>query len=399
MASLESSAGAAPVFRRDRVTWLGYAALAYLLFLESSLGPAMPALRDELNISYTVASLHFTALAAGAVLAAWMGDRLARRLGRARTFWLGSAGMTCGGLLIVASPLAPGTIAGAALVGLTGTLVSIVVQASLADRHIRYRATALAEVNVAATSGAILAAIVVGAFERAELGWRGAVLLATVAALAVATALRRADFPAGMPPAAGRRSPARRLPRLFWACCVVGTLSAGTEWGLIFWGADFLTREMRMSTSSAAVSMSGFFAAMAIGRLSGSRLTRRWNSYDLLVGTFVVSAAGFPLFWLSGVPALGVIGLFVVGLGIANVYPLVASIAVDLVPGESDVAIARLIFTGSLAILAAPFALGVLGDLVGIKAAFGIVVPLTAGALAVVLAMRRAAASDARRVG
>lgn len=393
MATEEAEIGTAAVYVRDRVTWLGYAALAYLLFLESSLGPAMPALRADLGISYTVASFHFTAVAGGAVIAAWMGDRAARRLGRARAFWLGCAGTTLGGLLLVASPTVVGTVAGAALIGMLGALLSIVVQASLADRHADLRATAMAEVNLAATGGAILAATAVGASERAGLGWRAAVLIVMAVAAAVGFALRGARFPAGLPPAAGRRAPSNRLPRLFWACCVLSMLSAAMEWGIAFWGADFLDQEVGLSKSGAAIGMACFFAAMAAGRIAGARLARKRDNVALLVRTLVLAAVGFPIFWLAPLAAVSLAGLLLLGLGLASVYPLIAAIAVGLVPGQSDVAIARLIFTGSTAILAAPFALGVLGDLLGIQAAFGIMVPISLAAIGLSLAMRRSAAS------
>ena len=379
----------ASVFVRDRVTWLGYAALGYLLFLESSLGPAMPSLRADLGMSYTIASLHFTALAGGAVVAAWIGDRVARRLGRARAFWLGGAGMTLGGLLLVASPSAVGTIFGAALIGMLGALLAIVVQASLADHHAAQRATAMTEVNLAATIGAILAAAAVGAFERAGIGWRGAVLVVVAAAFAAAFAFRDATFPKGIPPAAGRRAAAARLPRLFWACCALATFSAGMEWGVAFWGADFLVQEVGLAKSSAAIAMAGFFAAMALGRMNGARLTRAFDGFNLLVGTFVLAAVAFPIFWLGPYPAVNIAGLLLLGLGIANVYPVVASIAVGLVPGEADVAIARLMLTGSSAILVAPFALGILGDLLGISTAFGVLVPISLAAVATSVGMRR----------
>ena len=57
-----------------------------------------------------------------------------------------------------------------------------------------------------------------------------------------------------------------------------------------------------------------------------------------------------------------------------------ASIAVGLLPGEADLAISRLLFTGSTAILAAPFALGILGDVLGIEKAFGVLVPISVAA-------------------
>jgi MFS family permease len=371
------------------VTWLGYFAFTYLLFMESSLGPAMPSIREDLDMGYTLASLHFTALASGAVIVAWFGDRLARRLGRARAFWAGATGVTIGAVLLVVSPHWIGTVAGALAIGMSGALLGIIVQASLADHHLEQRAVAMSEVNLAATIGAILAAAAVGLFERAGLGWRGAILTMLAAGLLVAASLRNAQFPRGLPPAAGRRRGPEHLPKLFWACCAVTTLSAGAEWGFAYWGSDFLHQEMGFSTSSAAIAMAFYFVAMGAGRLAGGVLTRRFGSYDLLIGAFAVAVIGFPIFWLTGSKVLCLIGLMLVGLGISIVYPLVASIATGLLPGRSDIAIARLLFTGSCAVLAAPFALGILGDLVGIKAAFGVIVPVLVAAFALVIGMRR----------
>ena len=41
-------------FTRDRFTWLAYLALAYFAYVQATLGPLMPFLRDELGMSYTV---------------------------------------------------------------------------------------------------------------------------------------------------------------------------------------------------------------------------------------------------------------------------------------------------------------------------------------------------------
>ena len=57
-------------FVRDSTTWLAYLTMAYLLFIEASLGPIMPSLRAQMGMSYTVASLHFSAPAFGGMMMA-----------------------------------------------------------------------------------------------------------------------------------------------------------------------------------------------------------------------------------------------------------------------------------------------------------------------------------------
>ena len=55
-------------FHRDRFTWLTYLLLAFYGYSLNVLGPITPFLKSELELSYTVSSLHFTAFAVGILL-------------------------------------------------------------------------------------------------------------------------------------------------------------------------------------------------------------------------------------------------------------------------------------------------------------------------------------------
>jgi hypothetical protein len=50
-------------FHRDELTWFAFGMLGFYNYLLSGLGPLMPSLREELGLSYTIASLHFSAFA------------------------------------------------------------------------------------------------------------------------------------------------------------------------------------------------------------------------------------------------------------------------------------------------------------------------------------------------
>ena len=50
-------------FHRDRFTWLAYLSLAFYGYFLNVLGPITPFLKDELQLTYTVSSFHFTAFA------------------------------------------------------------------------------------------------------------------------------------------------------------------------------------------------------------------------------------------------------------------------------------------------------------------------------------------------
>jgi fucose permease len=102
-----------------------------------------------------------------------------------------------------------------------------------------------------------------------------------------------------------------------------------------------------------------------------------------------VTGSGFLLFWLSPTALLAVTGLFLAGLGTANVYPFAFTAALETAPQITESANARLALCGGAAVLLLPFALGLLADLVGIEQAYGIVPPLLFAALITVLTTAR----------
>lgn len=377
-------------FVRDRLTWVVYVLVGYFSYLETSLGPLMPFLRSELGFDYTVASLHFSAFALGGVLTGVLGERVSARWGRRVSLWGGGAGMAAGAVLLAASPVTTGTIAGAFFMGTAGSLLLITTQSVLSDRHERNGAVAITESNAAASACAIAASLAVGTSAAAGLGWRAALLPPILVFLLLSPSVRLRmprEEPSPRRGAGGR--PAGKLPSRFWAYWGVLSLGVAIEWCVTYWGAAFLKAGAGLSSAEAAGALSVFPAAMLAGRLLGSIAARRVPVTTLLTATLTVALVGFPLFWLSGgeVPTLA--GLAATGLGIGSVYPLSVSAGVDSSSRQSDRATARLSLGASGAILLAPFALGALADRTSIEAAYGIVLPMLVFAVALTLVARR----------
>jgi fucose permease len=389
-----SSGKAAPQgqFVRHPLTWATYALVGYFAYLETVLGPLMPFLRAEHGFSYTVASLHFSAFALGAMPVGFFGDRVTGRWGRRAGLWGGGAGMAAGALLLAASPLTVGTVLGAFVMGTFGGLLLITTQAVLADKYGEWSAVAITESNAAASACAILASLAVGGFTALGLGWRAALIL-PVAALALLAARFRNE-PLGQARTHASDKASSTLPARFWVYFGVLFLGVSVEWCVAYWGADFLENGVGLGRSAAATALSVFFVAMLAGRLLGSRLAHRLPGGILLLMTFCVALAGFPVFWLSAAPALNLLGLFVVGLGVGSIYPLAISVGVATAPGRTDTAAARLGLAGGGAILTAPFVLGAFADRVGIERAYGIVVPLLLAAVVLTLVAWRMGARE-----
>ncbi|CAA9275896.1 MAG: hypothetical protein AVDCRST_MAG93-2888, partial [uncultured Chloroflexia bacterium] len=148
-------------FTRDRLTWTTYLLLGYFAYLVNAFGPLMTFLRAELNLSYTVTSLHSSAFALGSIISGLLADRAIRRWGRRVVCWTGASGIGLGAVLLTLFSTPVVTIASALFMGILGALVVILVQATLSDRHGEQRSIAFAESNVVASIGGALAPLLI----------------------------------------------------------------------------------------------------------------------------------------------------------------------------------------------------------------------------------------------
>ncbi len=375
-------------FQRDRFTWLAYLFLAFYGYFLNILGPITPYLKDELGMSYTVSSLHFTAFAAGMLVIGLAGHLLIRRVGRAAALWIGAVGMSLGALLLLTGRSPVVTIPAAFCTGLVGSLILAIVPAALADRHSEGRAIAVSEANVVSSIACTLAPLMVGWTAALAGGWRLALALAAGAPVLLYLGFRRATPPPAPP---STRQAARPLPRAYWVYWAALVLAVAIEFCMIFWSADYLETSLGLRRVDAVRAVSLFLAGMIAGRLAGSRLVQRYPARSLVLASALVAAAGFVLFWTTGSATLGLIGLTVAGLGVASLYPLILALALGAAGADTVQAGARATLASGTAILALPLVLGRLADLVGIRPAYAVVAVLLTGVFIISAATGRRA--------
>jgi len=348
--------------------------LGYYAALQVAISPLMVFIAPELDLTHAEAAAHLSAFAVGMILGGVAGGAGARPWSRRVLFWGGSAAMGAGTLGLISASRLSATLACCFVMGLSGTLLLASIQAVLSDLHGPRRAVALTEANVCAILAALLAPLLVGGAPRLGLDPRWGVL--PILALGVLTPLlaRGAAIPGAVaseathrPVAGGAFSPRFRT---WWAVIVGGV---AIEWCLVFWAPSLLESTTRLSPADAALSMSGFFAAMLLGRIAGSRLVRGLDAATLLQGSLVVLTLGTALLWLPLPTVIKLAALALAGLGVANVYPLALSLAVGAEPKRADAASARIVLGVGTSLLLAPLALGGLADALGIVRAFACV--------------------------
>ncbi len=359
-------------FVRDRLTWFMYAMLAGLAYQQGILGPLMPFLRESLDLSYTLGGVLVTAISLGMILSGLISDRVARWIGRRRMFWAGAVGYVIGSWALALSPSFVFAFAAVLFNSIASAFTISAVNASLSDRHGPLRTRALAEANVAAALSSSLSPLLIGVFQTSGLGWQWALFLTLGIVIVIALVYGSVDIPDGPPMSAPTTGPGARLPAGFWMYWPVVICVVAFEWCFIVWGADYLVATIGFAPPLASTSMGVFLGAMVLGRVIGSVLARRWTAPTVLPAAMVLALVGFPIFWLGQTPTIVIIGLFISGLGVANLFPLTLSIAVGQSNGLTNLATARVSLAVGVAIFAAPLLLGGLADRLSLQAAFAI---------------------------
>jgi fucose permease len=131
-----------------------------------------------------------------------------------------------------------------------------------------------------------------------------------------------AALPAGLPaqPAGGEPAarPRRRL-LLLGALAALGMMSEGVMYD---WCVLYLHKELGAAPAVAALGFASFSGAMAATRFAGDRLRTRLQPAPLLAGSAVLCAAVMALVLAVGNVWVALAGFAVVGMGLANMSPI-----------------------------------------------------------------------------
>ncbi|MBN1536315.1 MAG: MFS transporter [Anaerolineales bacterium] len=371
-------------FRRDRFTWLAYFLLAFYGYFLNILGPITPFLKEELNLSYTISSLHFTAFALGILLIGMGGQIIIQRIGRGHALWTGAFGMTITILILLAGKSPFITIGAAFGMGLIGSLILVIVLSGLSDQHGEKRAVAISEANVIASLVSAAAPLMVGWCANLPGGWRLA--MGTVAFTPLVLRFGFGKFLTIPQPSDQENTTHNQpLPFMYWVYWTAVVLAVSVEFCMIFWGADYLETNLGVQKAIAAEAVSLFLAGMIVGRLAGSRLVQRFSTHTVTISAILLAGFGFSLFWLTGNANLAMLGMFITGLGVASLYPLILALAIGSAPSNTVKASLRGTLASGAAVLLLPLVLGSLADIFGIWKAFGIIIVLLVGVFLIMI--------------
>lgn len=198
--------------------------------------------------------------------------------------------------------------------------------------------------------------------------------LATAGILAVIIAAMAIAAPHLLNYGAEGDGPAFAVPRgavlLISVLCFILFLAEGA---VLDWSAVFLTTVRGMDAAYAGIGYFAFAATMAAGRLTGDMVTNRVGPRVVLLIGPVFAAGGLFLTTAVATPWTGVIGFALVGIGCANVVPVLFSAIGRQKSMPEHIAIPAVTTIGYAGILAGPALIGFLAQVLGLSMAFAIV--------------------------
>jgi fucose permease len=297
-------------------------------------------------------------------------DGLVGLAGSRRVCWLSAAGVCLAMPLPVLSPSLPALVIALAVFGALNALLDVSMNAQAAAVEARVGRAIMSSFHALFSLGGVVGALLASAVMAAGVGHVTHVLgAAAVGLAAVLAALPRLLPSSPEPTAAALARPTRALLGLG----LLALLGLQAEGAMADWSAVYLHDTLGASTAVAAVGFAAFSLAMAAGRFGGDAVVRRLGPRRVLRDSGAVAAGGLGLALLVGHPAAAILGCALVGLGIANIVPVVFSAAArvpGLAPGHGLAAVAT---TGYLGFLAGPPVIGAVAEVAGLAVGLGLV--------------------------
>jgi len=354
------------------------------------LGPSIPAIIEDLGISYTKAGLFFTMLSLGSLFGTPFGGIASDYLNRKALFAVVALSLAIGlaGMGIPASYAAilPIILAYSFFGSPAGTVGQSIMLAMFPDRRERY----ISLQTSFAALGSFTAPLLVALNFTVGLSWRWPFI--ETGGLALLLFLFILLVP--LPRAAGRAMSWKNLsrvlgnPRVLFSALLI-FFSVAPDLGFSYWLAEHFKTELGQPLSLSSAVVSVYLVGMIAGRLAISRLLERFTSPRLLTSGMMLSLASLIVFLkVSWIP-MKLLAVVLYGLGTAPVFPLLMARGTALFPDQPGTVSGVLFGSVSLGGMVFPLLLGVVASRLSIGLAYILVGIIILGQLLTLIGTQR----------
>lgn len=292
----------------------------------------VPTVQARMGIDTGMLSMVLLTVAAGALLAMPLMGGLTGRWGTRRMVLLSGFAFAAMTPLIMGAPSLPLLFIAAFLFGVSNGALDVAMNANASEVETARGLPTMSSFHGFFSLGGLFGAGIGGLLVGQGLGHgQGALMVGVVTAVVLALSAPRVMGFAATHGAGSHFS----LPR--GAALSLGLLALlcfAVEGALVDWSALLMQERTGATPASAALGFSAFSVAMAACRFAGDRLIVRFGALRIMVIGGLAMFAGLALAVASTHFVLSAVGFALVGLGAANVVPLLIG-AAGRIPGMS----------------------------------------------------------------
>lgn len=209
---------------------------------------------------------------------------------------------------------------------------------------------------------------------------------ATIICAAIMIAAVLLAWPRLLDTAQAEDAPLFAVPRgIVLLLAILAAITFLVEGAILDWSALLLTGTGHVSAEHGGIGYILFAIAMTIGRFSGDAMTARLGDRATLIWGGIVAITGFAIILLCPITLIAMSGFLLIGLGAANIVPVLFRQGGSQTVMPSGLAVAAITTTGYAGVLLGPASIGFIAHHVGLGASFWMlaallcVVPLSAG--------------------
>ena len=316
----------------------------------------VPTVQARMGIDTGMLSMVLLTVAAGALLAMPLMGGLTGRWGTRRMVLLSGFAFATMTPLIMGAPSLPLLFIAAFLFGVSNGALDVAMNANASEVESARGLPTMSSFHGFFSLGGLFGAGIGGLLVGQGLGHgQGALMVGVVTAVVLALSAPRVMGFAATHGAGSHFS----LPR--GAALSLGLLALlcfAVEGALVDWSALLMEERTGASPASAALGFSAFSIAMAACRFAGDRLIVRFGALRIMVIGGLAMFAGLALAVASTHFVLSAVGFALVGLGAANVVPLLFGAAARIPGMSAGNGVAAVATLGYGGLLLAPPVLG-----------------------------------------
>lgn len=349
---------------------------------------ALEALGEDLGLNFEQRGLIFSLRIAAAVPILLLIGHFAERPGKRHILSWGLLAIAAGQALTAMAP-GYGALLGAVLVSGVGLgVVEAITNPLVAQLNPDRSAWALNVLNGMFSLGLVVGALGTGELLQAGYGWRLTFWIWVILPAVCAVLYLTPHYPPPSPESDSFhvRPDVRGFLAnpLFWMLAVAMVLGGGCEAGLTSWAPNFVAAELGASARGGAWATILYGTFMALGRFAGGAVLTRITPVQMMLGSAL--ACGAVTLGLAFVPVLwGAWALFALGgLFVACFWPTLLAVASDHICTGSMSLFSLLAAAGIAGCVIVPWAIGALGDVLGLRAGI-LVLPASMALLIVML--------------